>query len=392
MAGLAITGYKYSLSVSTNNGSSYGGYGGYILSSWTSGTSFVIPSLTNGYLYKIKIRAVNSLGDGAESEETSAFKPNTVPSTPSAATLTAGDAVDTFTWTAPASNGSIITKYAYQISADNGSTWRNSIGGTLNAETETANLSVTLSTQYSLISYKLRVRAFNNGTNGGWSSYSTISTGTVVWVSGGASLPNPTACPAPTCSACTAPTCDSCGSCASCDGGCDGCGTRSVTGTKGSRTATAGTRAAATLGTSSRTCYRWTRSGSTASDYVYNENSTDSCSSAYSTCTAGTCGACSAGSCSDCPTSTCGCSSCSDSFVSSSPVSDCVYATGYNGAYSGYYSQNFLGSGFIWYGAGSCGDASGCGSGVNGTLDMRYCGASGQWRAYGFACVELSCC
>ena len=184
MAGLAITGYKYSLSISTNNGSSYGAYGAYTLSSWTSGTSFVIPSLTNGYLYKIKIRAVNSLGDGAESEETAAFKPNAVPSTPSAATLAAGNTTDTFNWSAPASNGSTITKYGYQVSTDNGSNWYSAIGGTLNAETETANLSVVLATQYSLSSYKLRVRAFNSGTNGGWSSYSTISSsGTAVWIS-----------------------------------------------------------------------------------------------------------------------------------------------------------------------------------------------------------------
>jgi hypothetical protein len=181
MAGLTITGYEYALATSAD---SYATYGAYQTSSWTSGTSFIITGLTNGTLYKIKLRAVNPLGKGAESVETNAFKPNTVPSTPSAATLTAGDATDTFTWTAPSSNGSTITKYAYQISADNGSNWYNSIGGTLNAETETANLSVILATQYSLSSYKLRVRAFNNGTNGGWSSYSTISSsGTAVWTS-----------------------------------------------------------------------------------------------------------------------------------------------------------------------------------------------------------------
>lgn len=310
MAGLPITGYKYALATSAD---SYATYGAYQTSSWTSGTSFTITGLTNGTLYKIKIKAVNALGEGAESAEIGPFKPNTVPSTPAPPTLTPGDATDTFTWVAPASNGSTITKYGYQVSTDNGSTWYSAIGGTLNGETETANLSAVLATQYSLSSYKLRVRAFNNGSNGGWSERSTISSsGTGVWASGGISISNPTACPAPSCAACTGPNCaGGCGSCAAC-GACE-CGYTSVTGSPGSRTSIAGTRAAPTLGTSSRTCYRWTRTGSTASDYIYNQNSTNACSSSYSACTAGTCGECSAGSCSGCSASTCGCSACDNS-------------------------------------------------------------------------------
>lgn len=181
MVGLTITGYKYALSTSADN-ITYSSYGSYITSSWTSGTTFTITGLTNGTYYKVKIRAVNALGDGSESAEIGPFRPNTVPGTPAAATLTPGDATDTFNWSAPASNGSTITKYAYQISTDNGSNWYSAIGGTLNGETETANLSVVLATQYSLSSYKLRVRAFNNGSNGGWSERSTISSsGTAVW-------------------------------------------------------------------------------------------------------------------------------------------------------------------------------------------------------------------
>ena len=315
MAGLPITGYKYALSVSTNGGSSYGAYGSYILSSWTSGTSFTITGLTNGYYYKIKIRAVNALGDGAESAEIGAYIPNTVPSTPAAATLTAGDATDTFTWVAPASNGSTITKYAYQVSTDNGLNWYSTIDGTLNGETETANLSVVLTTQYKASSYKLRVRAFNNGSNGGWGERSTISSsGTAVWTSSGASVSPPiNNCSAPDCSGgCSGPDCSGgCGSCAAC-GAC-ACGTSSITGSVGTRTSIAGTRTVASIGTQSRTCYRWTRpsTGSTASEYIYDQNSTNACSSIYSACTAGTCSACSAGSCSGCSASTCGCSACS---------------------------------------------------------------------------------
>jgi hypothetical protein len=222
-----------------------------------------------------------------------------IPAAVGAIALTAGDAIDTFSWSAPQNNGLAITKYGYQTSTNNGSSW--------NTEVEVLTTSAVLNTQYSASSFKIRVRAFNAA---GWGEYSTISSsGTGVWTSGGTSLSNPTACPAPTCSACAAPDCSGgCGECAAC-GACD-CGTSSITGSVGTRTATAGTRAAATLGTSSRTCYRWTRSGSTSSGYIYNQNSTDACSSTYSACTAGTCGECSAGSCSGCSASTCGCSAC----------------------------------------------------------------------------------
>jgi hypothetical protein len=82
--------------------------------------------------------------------------------------------------------------------------------------------------------------------------------------------------------------------------------------------------------------------------------------------------------------------------VSSFSGYGCTYATGYDGAYTGYYIANALGSGFVWYGAG-CGDATACnfGSGLIGTLDMRYCSSgagAGQWRAYGYACVDVGCC
>jgi len=249
MAGLAITGYKYALSTSADN-VTYSSYGSYITSSWTSGTTFTITGLTNGTYYKVKIRAVNALGDGAESAEIGAFRPNTVPGTPAAAILTAGDATDTFTWTAPASNGSTITKYGYQVSTDNGSNWYSAIGGTLNGETETANLSVALATQYSTNSYKLRVRAFNNGTNGGWSSYSTISSsGTAVWVYGTREVTE-------TDSTCTD---GSCSSSSAASRSCGTCGTESGT-TTGTRTRSR---------TRVRTDYRYTRLGSTSQEWTF---------------------------------------------------------------------------------------------------------------------------
>ena len=506
MAGLAITGYKYSLSISTNNGSSYGAYGAYTLSSWTSGTSFVIPSLTNGYLYKIKIRAVNSLGDGAESEETAAFKPNTVPGAPTSVVGASGTrGQSSVSWVAPSDNGgTAISSYTVQYSTS--ATFASNITTVSPVSSSSPKLVTGLNPSDNGQTYYFRVAATNAGTNGGTGPYSAISaivtpatvpdaptigamtrgtgastTDSLAWtapasnggsqitgyvyatnngstivdqgttgngttasktfnpgytttnttvkvaavnslgtgpyssfslvgyggwsnpsysIDGTAGCPNCAACPG--CATCPTPTCTC--SCPSCAGGCDSCGTRTVTGSDTSSTGTAGTITGSpgtitgSKGTRSKTCYKWTRSGNDENVGPFNQGGTAECTASFSACTAGTCGCtagtcgCTAGSCSACTGGTCGCSACSDSFVTASPVTACVYATGYDGAYSGYYSQNFLGSGFIWYGAGSCGDASGCGGGVNGTLDMRYCSASGAWRAYGFACVDVSCC
>lgn len=91
-----------------------------------------------------------------------------------ALTLTAGDADDTFTWSAPNTNGLPITKYGYQTTTNNGTSW--------NAEVEVSTTSAILNTQYSTSSFKLRVRAFNAA---GWGEYSDISTGaTVAWYKG----------------------------------------------------------------------------------------------------------------------------------------------------------------------------------------------------------------
>lgn len=87
-------------------------------------------------------------------------------------TLTAGDAIDTFSWSAPNANGLPITKYGYQTTTNNGSSW--------NTEVEVSSASAVLSTQYSTSTFRIRVRAFNAA---GWGDYSTISTdATVAWV------------------------------------------------------------------------------------------------------------------------------------------------------------------------------------------------------------------
>lgn len=128
-------------------------------------------------------------------------------STPS---LSDGCTTATFSWSAPQNNGIPITKYGYQTSSDNGSTW--------SAETETASTSFSLDVNNNVNSYKTRVRAYNAA---GWGEYSSISSGTTAWTYESYSDP----------ASCTDST------------GCDGCGTKT--------------------GTKYRTCYRYVRSGCT---------------------------------------------------------------------------------------------------------------------------------
>jgi hypothetical protein len=514
MAGLAITGYKYSLSISTNNGSTYGAYSEYVLSSWTSGTSFVIASLTNGYLYKIKIRAVNSLGDGAESEETAAFKPNTVPGAPTSVvgasgtrgqssvswvapsdnggtavssytvqystsatfasnittvspvsssspklvtglnpadngqtyyfrvaatnagtnggtgpystisaivtpatvpdaptigtmTLSTTDTTDSLAWTAPASNGgSQITGYVY--ATNNGSTIVE-VGTTGNG---TAT-SKTFNPGYTTTTTTIKVAAVNSIGTGPYSSFSAVGHGG--WASGAGTVHHPTACvtapctcAAPDCSGgCSAPTCTC--TCPSCPGGCEDCGTRTPNGTlptssgaAGTRTATAGTSTLTTADTNTRTCYRWTRGGQ-ATGYVYNQNSTAGCDSAYTGCTGRTCSACTAGSCSECSAAgacspctggTCGCSTCSGSWSGTvSNPSGAPTITLTNGTYPyAYYSIAFP-SGWVYSSQDGNslyyqGESSGlpCAGAYLGPNDVQGCSQGGNRVVGGDAC------
>lgn len=147
----------------------------------------IITGLANGTDYSVNLRAVNSLGGGSSAQVPDVLNdlsttPFTIPSKVGLISLTAGDGTDTFSWTAPSNNGRDISKYGFQISSDNGSTWRSTVNGTLNGETEVLTNSATIATQYKESSYKIRVRAYNEG---GWGTYSDISTsGTVAWYKG----------------------------------------------------------------------------------------------------------------------------------------------------------------------------------------------------------------
>src|SRR5262249_56513360 len=71
------------------------------VSSWTDSTA------VNGTTYFYKVSAVNSVGEGGQSNELSATpsQPATVPGAPTLNTATGGNASVVLTWSAPGSNG-----------------------------------------------------------------------------------------------------------------------------------------------------------------------------------------------------------------------------------------------------------------------------------------------
>lgn len=114
--GAAITNYKYALS--TNGGSSYGSYTAFSPADATS--PVVITGLTNGQAYYVKLRAVNSVGDGAES---AAVSTSTTPrGLPIVSSMTADRFnQDRATFNATISaNGGTLSSVTFQYSTSSG--------------------------------------------------------------------------------------------------------------------------------------------------------------------------------------------------------------------------------------------------------------------------------
>jgi large repetitive protein len=150
--GSAITSYQYSYT--SNSGSSW--------SAWTtlgeSATSpLVATGLTNGQTYQVKLKAVNAVGAGAESVQSSSFKPVSVPAKPIITGVTTGALSVSIAFTAGFDNGSDITNYEYAYSSNGGSSWSDwnarSAGTTASPLIATGLLNGT--------TYVLKIRAVN---------------------------------------------------------------------------------------------------------------------------------------------------------------------------------------------------------------------------------------
>ena len=158
--GDSITGYEYEQS----------GSGTWISTGGTD-TTYTVFSLTNGQPYRFRVRALNSVGSGAESAPSANVTPATEPGAPENLGATVSDQQVVLIWTAPASNGGArILRYEYEL--DNSGTWTTT-GGTT-THTTVRNLT-------NGQSYDFRIRAVNS-VGAGLESFSESATPTATLV------------------------------------------------------------------------------------------------------------------------------------------------------------------------------------------------------------------
>ncbi len=135
-----------------------------------SATSYSDTDLTPGTTYTYRIRATNSLGDAAWSNESGAMTDD-VPDviTDLAATATSSTAI-VLSWTAPDDNGAAITSYTLQRKSGTGNYTDVSmaIAGSATGYTDTGLTPATM--------YTYRMTAFNAVGNTGWSNQPSATT------------------------------------------------------------------------------------------------------------------------------------------------------------------------------------------------------------------------
>ena len=163
--GAAITGYRLERKA---------GSGAWGLVSDTIGagdTSYSDTGLTPATAYTYRIRAVNSEGDAAWSNEPSATTDNAAPAkiTDLAATVPSSVAVD-LTWTAPAAHGAAITSYTLQRKSGSGSyaNVSTTIGASATSYTDTGLAPAT--------AYTYQIRAVNSEGAAAWSNEESATT------------------------------------------------------------------------------------------------------------------------------------------------------------------------------------------------------------------------
>jgi hypothetical protein len=122
--GGTIIGYEFS----------YGPAGSYV-ENWLdiprTGTGNIVPlnylleEVTNGVEYTFQIRAVNENGEGVASERVNALPAVNALAAPRSFSAASGNEQVVLSWTAPLTNGNVITKYQYsQVTTSGNPTWR----------------------------------------------------------------------------------------------------------------------------------------------------------------------------------------------------------------------------------------------------------------------------
>jgi titin len=130
-------------------------------------TSTTVTGLSNGTAYIFRVAAVNAVGTGSFSTESSSVTPANTPDAPTSVTGTAGNAEVSLTWTAPAGDGgSAITDYEVEYSSDSGTTWTPFADGT------STSTSATVTGLSNGTAYIFKVAAVNEVGTGSFSSNS----------------------------------------------------------------------------------------------------------------------------------------------------------------------------------------------------------------------------
>ncbi|HEY3924872.1 MAG TPA: fibronectin type III domain-containing protein [Acidothermaceae bacterium] len=143
-----------------------------------TGTSVVVPGLTDGDSYTFTVTATNGIGTSGQSAASTPVTPtasSAAPDAPTAVTAVAGDGQATVSWAAPNSNGSGITSYTVTTLPDNTTTPSPGVG-----------TSVVVSGLVDGHSYTFTVTATNGVGTSGQSAASTPVTPTAAATAPGA--------------------------------------------------------------------------------------------------------------------------------------------------------------------------------------------------------------
>ena len=155
--GSTITRWQYRIKAGTG---SYGGWTN-IANSGSSTTSVTLTGLTNGTSYSVRVRAVNAIGNGAQSDEVS-FTPAAVPGRPTSLSASESNAQSTISWVSGGDGGTAITRWQYRVRVGSGSygSWTN----IANSNANTTNFTLTGLTNGT--QHRVQVRAVNAVGNG----------------------------------------------------------------------------------------------------------------------------------------------------------------------------------------------------------------------------------